>query len=151
MNVRRATPADIAGLARLRQGLWPHLGAAAHRDELAETMTGDRENIVVFVAETAPGVLVGFGEAALRRDYVNGCETSPVGFLEGVYVDAAHRRTGAARAIVEAALRWAAAKGCSEFASDADILNEDSHRMHLALGFEETERVVFFRKTLGEN
>jgi aminoglycoside 6'-N-acetyltransferase I len=148
MNVRRAGPADISALARLRQGLWPHVGAARHREELAAALAEPEDRIALFVAEAAPGVLAGFGEVSLRHDYVNGCETSPVAFLEGIFVDGAHRRAGVARMIVEAAEAWGAALGCREFASDADIANEDSHQMHLALGFEETERVVCFRKTL---
>ena len=39
-------------------------------------------------------------------------------------------------------------KGVTELASDADIANITSHCMHAALGFEETERVVYFRKIL---
>jgi aminoglycoside 6'-N-acetyltransferase I len=39
--------------------------------------------------------------------------------------------------------------GCREFAWDAAVENEPSHAMHRALGFEKTERVVFFRKSLG--
>ena len=79
---------------------------------------------------------------------MNGCETSPVGFLEGIYVDPAQRRQGMARALNAAAEQWARACGCSEFASDALLDNIDSHRMHAALGFAETERVVMFRKVL---
>ncbi len=33
-------------------------------------------------------------------------------------------------------------------ASDALLENEASHALHLALGFQETERVIFFRKSL---
>jgi aminoglycoside 6'-N-acetyltransferase I len=43
---------------------------------------------------------------------------------------------------------WGRTQGCSEFASDALLENSDSHSMHRALGFEETERVVYFRKSL---
>jgi aminoglycoside 6'-N-acetyltransferase I len=35
-----------------------------------------------------------------------------------------------------------------ELASDADIANAVSHATHRALGFQETERVVYFRKVL---
>ena len=43
---------------------------------------------------------------------------------------------------------WAQAQGCDELASDALLDNETSQAMHRALGFEETERVVFFRKLI---
>jgi aminoglycoside 6'-N-acetyltransferase I len=84
----------------------------------------------------------------LRRDYVNGCETSPVAFLEGIYVPPDRRRGGAGRALIARAEQWARDRGCQEFASDALLANEASHRFHSGAGFEETERVVYFRKPL---
>ncbi|GAM02494.1 aminoglycoside 6'-N-acetyltransferase [Sphingomonas parapaucimobilis] len=97
-----------------------------------------------FVA-LADGRVIGFAEAAVRHDYVNGCDTSPVLFLEGLFVDPDHRRRGVAGALVAAVADWGRAQGCSEFASDAELENVDSHAMHRALGFVETERVVYFR------
>jgi GNAT superfamily N-acetyltransferase len=58
------------------------------------------------------------------------------------------RRSGIARKLVVEAERWALAAGCTELASDAPIENISSHAMHAALGFVETERVVFFKKVL---
>jgi aminoglycoside 6'-N-acetyltransferase I len=88
----------------------------------------------------------GFAEAAIRTDYVNGAQSSPVGFLEGLYVVPHGRRNGVARLLVAAVTRWAAECGCSELASDAALANTASQALHRALGFEETERVVYFRK-----
>jgi aminoglycoside 6'-N-acetyltransferase I len=79
---------------------------------------------------------------------VNGCETSPVAFLEEIYVEPWARRQGVARRLVGVVQQWARQMSCSEMASDALLENTDSHGMHLALGFEETERVVYFRKLL---
>jgi aminoglycoside 6'-N-acetyltransferase I len=93
-------------------------------------------------------VPVGFIEGSIRADYVNGTETSPVGFVEGVYVDPAWRRRGVARQMYAAIGDWAKARGCRELASDALLDNEGSQRAHLALGFRETERVVYFAKKL---
>lgn len=128
----------------LRHRLWPDTVPAEHRAELqavSETGAG-------FIVHDPAGVAIGFAEVSLRRDYVNGCDTSPVAFLEGIYVEEAFRRQGVAAALVEEVTRWATGQGVSELASDADIANVDSHRMHAALGFEETERVVYFRKRL---
>ena len=91
---------------------------------------------------------IGFAEATIRSDYVNGTETSPVGFVEGVYVVPAMRRHGVARRLYAAIGDWAKARGCRELASDALLDNESSQRAHRALGFEETERVVYFTKKL---
>ena len=75
--------------------------------------------------------------------------TSPVAFLEGIYVEPDHRGTGVARRLVAAIETWARQSGCSELASDAAISNVASQQMHEALGFTETQRVVYFRKVLG--
>nr|WP_272886688.1 aminoglycoside 6'-N-acetyltransferase [Phenylobacterium aquaticum] len=128
--------------------MFPDHPAAFHRGELEALIT--RADYGVFLAVGASGP-VGFAEVALRTDYVNGCDTSPVAFLEAVYVAPDQRRGGCARALITAVEDWGRARGCTELASDADLANIDSHRMHAAVGFEETERVVYFRKGLAES
>ena len=148
MDIRRANLGDLPCLVPLRQGLWPDHSAADHRAELAGLLGDANDDTAVFAAWLSPGVAVGLAEASIRREYVNGCDTSPVAFLEGIHVDAAHRRQGVAGRLVAAVARWGADLGCVELGSDADLDNAVSHRMHEALGFEETERVVFFRKRI---
>ena len=63
-------------------------------------------------------------------------------------MDVGKRRHGVGRALVRAAEEWGRAQGCSEFASDTEIDNEDSAKAHAALGFEEVERIRCFRKSL---
>ena len=75
-------------------------------------------------------------------------ESSPVGFVEGVYVKPEWRRKGVARQLYAAIGDWARARGCHELASDALLDNVASQRAHVALGFRETERVVYFTKKL---
>lgn len=147
----RIAPLDAAQVplwSSLRAQLWPDTAAAEHAREADALCTrGDYLVLLAFDSD-APA---GFAEAALRHDYVNGCDSSPlqpVAFLEGIYVRPAHRGRGIARALVAHVADWARAQGAFELASDASIDNTDSHAMHRALGFEETERVVFFRRTL---
>ncbi|MFK3780057.1 aminoglycoside 6'-N-acetyltransferase [Agrobacterium sp. NPDC089420] len=131
----------------LRHRLWPDTAPAEHLTELR----GVCDTGAAFIVHDPAGVAIGFAEVSLRRDYVNGCDTSPVAFLEGIYVEEAFRKRGVAAALVAEVTRWAIGQGVSELASDADIKNVDSHRMHAALGFEETERVVYFRKIVSSN
>ena len=106
-------------------------------------IVADPQRFAAFVAAAD-----GLAEAAIRTDYVNGATSSPVAFVEGLYVRPAARRRGLAKALVKAVEHWARERGCSELASDAPLDNLRSHAMHRGLGFEETERVVFFRKLL---
>ena len=144
MHVVPATYADRGDWATLRRALWPD----AQDGDIARIL-GKPARFIAFIARDANGGAIGFAEASLRHDYVNGCDTSPVGFLEGIYVVPLFRRRGVAASLVRAIEQWTLAQGASELASDALIDNVDSHRMHAALGFQETERVVGFRKRLG--
>ena len=140
--------ADAAAWVAMRQALWPNGGDRGTHAEDVALLLADPGDTVNLMARDAGGDPVGFAEASLRHDYVNGCDTSPVAFLEGIYVAPGARGQGVARALVAAVQAWALAQGCSELASDAALDNLGSHQMHNALGFVETQRVVYFRKVL---
>lgn len=150
ITVAVATPTDAADWAAMRQALWPAGGdTGTHADDIARLLT-DPGNTVNLIARDETGDAIGFAEASLRHDYVNGTESSPVAFLEGIHVVPACRRTGVAGQMVQAVEHWARQLGCSELASDTDIANIASQKLHDALGFTETQRVVYFRKRLGK-
>ncbi|MEE2701063.1 MAG: aminoglycoside 6'-N-acetyltransferase [Chloroflexota bacterium] len=132
---------------RLREQLWPHLSWKEHEAELIAA-TNDPSQFIAFMALSRAKQAVGFAEVSLRHDYVNGCTTSPVAFLEGIYVNPEVRRTGVATLLCQAVETWAIAKGCQELASDTAIDNMAAHSLHQAVGFEETERVIFFKKNV---
>lgn len=146
--IQLCTSVEQSGWLEMRQALWPDGTREEHLSEMS-TFCADPERYAQFVAYSESNAPVGFVEAAIRTDYVNGTKSSPVAFLEGLYVIPEARRQGVARALVDAAEFWALEKGCREFASDALLDNHVSRAVHQALGFEETERVVFFRKSLG--
>lgn len=139
--------AMIGRWVEMRLALWPDTQEAEHRAEI-ESCLAESDRYASFLCEDEAGVAAGFAEASIRRDYVNGCETSPVAFLEGIYVLPRYRRRGVARALIVAVERWATSQGCRELASDTATDNLKSQSLHLTLGFEETERVVYFRKEL---
>jgi aminoglycoside 6'-N-acetyltransferase I len=60
------------------------------------------------------------------------------------------RRQGIARAVVDSVVEWALASGCVELASDSLLENCMAHAAHRALGFEDTERVVYCLRTLSD-
>jgi aminoglycoside 6'-N-acetyltransferase I len=145
--IRRAGPADIGPWAALRHALWNLESEDSLAFQAGEALSKGPERFAAWMSFDGDQA-VGFAEATVRHDYVNGCETSPVGFLEGVFVLPSHRGQGRARALIEQVEAWATALGMTELASDALLENAVGHAMHAAVGFEETERVVFYRKVL---
>ena len=146
-RVASPDPNQMTAWRQMRQALWPEMTEAENLHE-TEAMITATSRFFVRIAMNREDKPVGFVEATVRNDYVNGCATSPVVFLEGIYVEPEARRQGIARTLVGAVEEWGRKMDCREFASDALLENSDSHSMHRALGFEETERVVYFRKDL---
>ena len=149
VEVRHATPADAASLARLRHALWPDGSEAEHRQEVDRFFADPRPPGAVLVAAGQSG-LVAFAEVSIRA-YAEGCRTNRVGYLEGWFVETAARRRGVGRQLVTAAEAWARSQGCVEFASDAEADNDSSAAAHRALGFAEAGLIRCFRKDLGSD
>ena len=148
--IERCASLDQPGWLEMRLALWPDATADEHRGYMAISLA-QPERFLQLMMYDEKRLAVGFIEGSIRSDYVNGTETSPVGFVEGVYVIPAMRRKGVARHLFAAIGDWAHARGCRELASDALLENEASQRAHRALGFRETERVVYFTKKLGSD
>jgi putative acetyltransferase len=153
VQVRPAYRPDRNEWVRMRTALWPDDGAEHGGDVAAFFATGTfrwSESSLpwkVLVAERPAGGLCGFVEASIRP-FAEGCTTRPVGCVEGWFVDPDMRGQGVGGRLVKAAEEWAAVHGSQEMASDALLENVVSHEAHKALGFEEAERLVHFRKRL---
>lgn len=107
----------------------------------------DFSDEVVFVWEGDDGPLGGFISVSLRP-WAEGCESTPVPYIEGWWVEPNVRRTGVGRALVAAVEAWCLAKGYTELGSDVEVSNEASLRAHRTLGFESTLQLQFFRRRL---
>ncbi len=136
---------EAARAAALAEKLWPGHAPGVLRTELEELLKTDRS--AVFLAEV-DGQAAGFAQCQLRVDYVEGSVSSPVGYLEGIYVQPPFRGRGIARALLLACEDWAREQGCAEFASDCAIDNTESRRFHEGTGFAEAGRIVCFIKPL---
>lgn len=145
MRDMKATEKDAEALAELVKIVWPENTEEALIRIILEYMNSD--DSAVFL-EKRDENSIGVALCCLRHDYVEGCETSPVGYLEGVSVKETCRNQGVAKRLVEECEQWASAKGCYEFASDCELDNVDSLRFHMAVGFEESNRIICFRKEL---
>ena len=132
----------IAGLAVL---LWKEHTIQELKDEFLEIILQEKAQFFLKYDQNVP---VGFAQCQLRYDYVEGTETSPVGYLEGIFVQEEYRHKGYARELLSACEQWARNKGCQEFASDCEIDNMNSFHFHKAMNFTEANRIICFTKTL---
>jgi aminoglycoside 6'-N-acetyltransferase I len=145
--IERCTSVEQTGWLRLRTLLWQQSSEDELRAEMG-LLVAHPDKYVQFMSYSQDRQPLGLVEASLRTDFVNGTTSSPVAFLEGLYVVPDARRNGIGRDLVGAVVAWGLAAGCTELASDALIENKLSHTVHKALGFAETERVVYFRRSL---
>jgi aminoglycoside 6'-N-acetyltransferase I len=144
-ELRQLGETDRPQWLALRLALWPREGNHTFDAEITEILnSGGR--LAAFGAFDGDH-LIGFLEVG-ERPWGEGCETAPVGWVEGIYVDPAHRRTGVGQSFIALAEQWARARGYRELGSDVLAENETSLGSHAAWGFEETKRLVMFRKRL---
>ena len=145
MRIQKAQFDDIDLLVQLVLGLWPDNTAEEMHADLSEILQKDDAAFFLAFDVDSP---VGFAQCQLRHDYVEGTESSPVGYLEGIYVKGNYRKQGIARKLLQACEAWAEEKGCIEFASDCELTNEESLIFHLHMGFAEVNRIICFTKKL---
>ncbi len=143
--IRKAESYDIHRIAELACQLWLDNTVTEIEAEMGVILA--REDAAFFLAFDGEKA-IGFAQCQLRHDYVEGTDTSPVGYLEGIYVAEGHRRQGIARELLSACEKWAKEKGCFEFASDCELDNVQSLQFHLNVGFEEANRIICFTKKL---
>ena len=143
--IRKAENNDLRILAELACRLWPEHTPEELSDEFAQIM--ELSDAAFFLA-CEDSIAVGFAQCQLRYDYVEGTGSSPVGYLEGIFVTEKYRKQGVARDLLSACETWAKSKGCAEFASDCELDNVQSLQFHLNVGFEEANRIICFTKKL---
>ena len=143
--IKKAIPCDSRVLAELAVQLWNRHTVDALETVFLETMQDERAAFFIQYCLDAP---VGFAQCALRTDYVEGTESSPVGYLEGIFVTAEYRDRGYAKELLSACEDWARDNGCTEFASDCELDNTGSFQFHLAMGFQEANRIICFKKRI---
>ena len=141
--IRRAIQSDAATIATLAAKMWTSSTAEDLLEEFEDILLNGENAVFLYLEDEQT---VGFAHCQLRKDYVEGTKTSPVGYLEGIYIEADHRRKGYARQLVQACEDWTKSRGCTEFASDCPLHNTDSLAFHLHCGFLEVNRIICFTK-----
>lgn len=115
--IRPVCAHEAADWQRLRDDLWE---GDDHASEIAAFFAGAvEEPVAVLLAWSTDGQALGHVELSIRSD-VPGLQGVRTGYIEGLYVLPAQRHAGIARALLNAARRWARAAQCQAFASDRD-------------------------------
>ncbi|HJS20999.1 MAG TPA: GNAT family N-acetyltransferase [Anaerolineales bacterium] len=144
-TIRGATQDDKPEWLWMRHGLWPEAPLEYLALDLDALLVD--EDAAVFLAFNADGQPVAFIEVRLRA-YAEGCETSPVGYIEAWFVGIHVRGQKLGRDLIGVAEQWARERGCSEMASDTWLDNEAGIAAHLRMGYQEADRLVHFVKRL---
>lgn len=142
---RKAEAEDAKEVAKLAVEMWTSHTLEELTEELFDAV--ENENSVVYLM-TVNEVIAGFAQCGLRHDYVEGAESSPVGYLEGIFVKKEYRTQGFAKKLLSCCEKWAREMRCTQFASDCEIDNEVSRKFHIKSGFKEANRIICFVKEI---
>ena len=145
MTFRKAGKEDAAAYSDLAIRLWSDADVKELEEEFID-LAEDPDSVVFLAIEDSTHV--GFAHCQVRTDYVEGSDSSPVGYIEGIYVLEDYRNKGVARGLLRSCEDWARSKGILEMASDCEITNEESIDFHKKVGFSEANRVVCFIKNI---
>ena len=143
--IKKAEKNDSRCLAEMAIKMWSDNDLDELESEFAETVSSNDGVCFIKYVEAKPA---GFAQCQLRNDYVEGTDTSPVGYLEGIFIEEEYRHSGYAKELLLKCEKWAKEKHCTEFASDCEIDNDSSLEFHLSMGFEEANRIICFRKDI---
>ena len=150
VTIEPVTKDDFDDWLAMALELWPDYEPDELRAILDGLLPDNKQE--PFICRLSDGSCpAGFLDLSTRTDYVEGTKTSPVGYIEGIFVKEELRGTGVGRRLVEFAERWAADKGFTQLASDAELDNTKSQEFHKSVGFEESGRVVAFVKNLAKD
>ena len=143
--IKIATINDSYILTQMAIKLWESHSFEELEKDIIETI---KDNKTVFFIKYINDIPIGFAQCSLRYDYVEGTESSPVGYLEGVFVLEQYRKNGYAKELLLSCEIWAKDNGCTEFASDCELVNNESLLFHMSMGFIEANRIICFKKKI---
>lgn len=141
----KATNKDVLAVAKLAVMMWDSHTLDDLCHTLEETINNPKAAVFIYNINNHP---VGFAQCSLRTDYVEGTHSSPVGYLEGIFILPEYRSKGYAKKLLLQCEKWASEQGCKELASDCELDNKGSYKFHLKAGFNEANRIICFTKKL---
>ena len=146
MKFTIAIKSDLPDWLEMALALWPH-ESKEDMESLFHTLLVS-ENDEMLIARTDEGIAVGFANISIRNDYVEGSNSSPVGYIEGIYVKPEFRKQGIAKRFIVLAEDWSRERGCTELGSDTEVENVESQKFHRHIGFGGESHIVHFIKRI---
>ena len=143
--IRKAAKTDMVSVAEMAVMMWDCHSVEELKGEFEQEIENKDCVMYIYCIDNIP---IGFAQCGLRHDYVEGTESRPVGYLEGIYVREEYRNRGYARELLAECEKWAKQKGCSEYASDCELNNDASLQFHMRVGFTEANRIICFTKRI---
>ncbi len=125
--------------------MWNSHTAEKLSNSVSSLIESDNNALFLLVVD---GNIQGFAQCGLRHDYVEGTNSRPVGYLEGIFIKEEYRKQGYAKQLLKYCEQWAKKKGCSEIAGDCELDNEISLQFHKNSGFDEANRIICFTKKI---
>nr|AYQ75802.1 GNAT family N-acetyltransferase [Cohnella candidum] len=144
-RIEESSERYLGPLTDMALDLWPDSDYDELRNEFFEFLQSDKDKVYLYLADDLP---VAFIHLCIRFDYVEGSVTSPVGYVEGIYVKPEYRRQGISKALLQKSEEWMKSKGCKQIGSDIEYDNHTSYQFHLGVGFKEANRIICFIKDL---
>uniref|UniRef100_UPI004057518A GNAT family N-acetyltransferase n=1 Tax=Acetatifactor sp. TaxID=1872090 RepID=UPI004057518A len=102
--IYKARKEEVQIIAELAIQMWEDNTVEDLKQEFAEILDGDRAVLYLHILVGQPA---GFAQCQLRRDYVEGTDSSPVGYLEGIYIKPKYRKQGYAKELLRECEKWA--------------------------------------------
>ncbi|MFA5523398.1 MAG: aminoglycoside 6'-N-acetyltransferase [Tissierellales bacterium] len=146
-NIVMAREDNLNDWVRMGLQLWPDNTEDELEKSFLDTLKSDNEEGLLYCLDND---YVGFINVSIRSDYVNGSTSSPVAYVEGIYVKPQYRNRNIARELIRAGEIWGSNKGCIQMGSDILIDNKNSYDFHKKVGFDEAETVICFIKDISK-
>ena len=110
--VKQVDITNLQDITNLALKLWPEHDFNDLMKEYKDIISNENNAIFIYYINDKS---IGFAQCGLRFDYVEGTISSPVAYLEGIFIEEEYRRNGYAKQLVKACEKWAKEKNIKEF------------------------------------
>ena len=145
MSVEEISEDNLAALTSLALELWPDCSFDEEFKNYQRILAVEKETCFLIKKDSH---YIGFIQLSLRSDHVEGTNSPPVAYIEGLYVKPEFQKLGIGKKLVDRGEDWGREKGCTDYASDTELTNQNSIDFHKSVGFAEVNRIVCFAKKI---